>query len=194
MSAREHQRRIAEQQALIRRRKIIWLGMLVAGIVLVGILGINLLNGRAGTAETAQPHPTEKWAPVTCSAENVTTTFTGPVEALAGHEVMFSITVENQSDQHPCYFDAGWSNVDITVTSGDDRVMSTKECQLGDENKQLLLDRSASATFTVSWPGGIGESACTAPDVNPSQPGTYVAHLTFVDNSADTAEAVFVMR
>ena len=193
MGTKERQRRIAQQQAAIRRRKIFILGALVTAIVLVGVLGVYLLNGRGGEAAAPQEYPTDRWSPVACSAENLVTTFEGPGEAISGQEVAFSVTVENQSDKHPCYLDAGWSNVDITVTSGSDRVVSTQECQLGSEHKQLLIDRSTSATFTVSWPGGVGEAACGAPDANPSQPGTYTAHLSFADKTAAEAEAVFVL-
>lgn len=194
MGAKERQRRVAEQQAVARRRKIFILATLVAAIILTGVLGVYLLNNRGGDDAAPQEHPTDRWAPVACSAENVAVTFEGPTEAVAGQEVGLSVTVENQSGKHPCYFDAGWSNVDVTVTSGSDRVVSTRECKLGDEHKQLLLDKEGSTTFTVAWPGGIGDSACGAPGENPSRPGTYVARLTFADKIADAAEAVFVLH
>ena len=178
----------------MRRRKVVILVALVAAIVLAGALGVYFLNSRGGDESTALEPPTERWSNVACTAENVAVTFEGPTEAAAGREVAFTVTLKNQSDEHPCYFDAGWSNVDITVTSGNDTVVSTQECQIGSENKQLLIDRSAEASFTLTWPGGVGDAACGAPDANPSRPGTYVAHLSFKDKTAEDAEAVFVVN
>ena len=194
MRAQERQRRLMAEQTAQRRRKIVVLALILVAVVLTGVLAVYLLGNRSDQVVSQQEHPTERWAPVACNPETVRTTLEAPLTAPAGSPIDFTVKLENLSDKHPCFIDVGWSNVDISVATGADTVVSTQTCGFGSESKRLLLDRSMSTSFVLTWPGGVGDEACATPEASWSQPGSYQARLSFVDNAAETSQTVFVLE
>lgn len=194
LRVQERQRRMAAEQSAQRRRKFVVLALILAALLIVGMLAFHLLGNRGSQVASQQEHPTERWSPVACSPETLKTTVEAPLTAAAGSPVTFTVNVENLSDQHPCSLNVGWSNVDISVSSGTDAVFSTQVCQFGEENKRLLLDRSMTTSFSFTWQGGIGDEVCATPTASWSQPGSYQAKLTFTDNAAGSAQTAFVLQ
>ncbi len=194
MRAQERQRRIAAEQSAQRRRKILILALILAAVLIIGIFAVHLLGNRGSQVAAQQEHPTERWSPVACSPETLKTTLEAPATAPAGSAITFKVDVENLSDQHPCFIDAGWDNVDISVSTGTDNVVSTQTCEFGAESKRLLLDRSMTTSFELTWPGGTGDEACTTPTASWSQPGSYRAKLSFKDNAAESSQTAFVLE
>jgi len=47
-----------------------------------------------------------------------------PRNAAAGQPVVFDVTLHNKSTTNPCYINAGWSNLQVNVTSGSAQVAS----------------------------------------------------------------------
>lgn len=194
MRAQERQRRLAAEQLAQTRRRIIVLALILVAVLLVGLLAVYLLGNRSNEVASQQEHPTERWSPVACSPEGMKTTLEAPLIAPAGTPIDFTVTLENLSDKHPCFIDVGWSNVDISITTGTNAVVSTQTCGFGTENKQLLLDRSMNTSFVLTWPGGVGEEACSIPEASWSQPGSYQARLTFINNAAEPSQTAFVLE
>lgn len=194
LRVQERQRRMAAAQSAQSRRKFVVLALILAALLIVGVFVFHLLGNRGSQVASQQEHPTERWSPVACSPETLKTTVEAPLTATAGSPVTFAVNVENLSDQHPCSLNVGWSNVDISVSSGTDSVFSTQVCQFGEENKRLLLDRSMTTSFSFTWQGGIGDEVCATPTASWSQPGSYQAKLTFTDNAAGSAQTAFVLQ
>lgn len=142
--------------------------------------------------ETVTKVPTNDYKPVKCTSEMVQTTLTtkgGP----AGRPVAFQATLHNISKSHPCYIDVGWSNLDVSVTSGSAQVASISACHGGAENKRLLLDRGYTATVSLTWNGGTSASGC-GNTAKGAKPGTYKAELKLNDNAAAKAQASFALE
>ncbi|MFT3943661.1 MAG: hypothetical protein QM705_07540 [Ancrocorticia sp.] len=194
MRAQERQRRLAAEQSAQRRRRIIVLTLIIAAVVLTASLAVYLLGNRSDEMSYQQEHPTERWSPVACSPETLKTTMEAPLTAAAGSPINFTVKLDNLSDKHPCFIEVGWSNVDISITSGTDTILSTQQCAIGAENKRLLLDRSMSTSFVVTWPGGVGDEACVTPTESASQPGSYQAKLSFGDSASDSAQVAFLLQ
>lgn len=142
--------------------------------------------------ETVTKVPTNDYKPVKCTSEMVQTTLTtkgGP----AGRPVAFQATLHNTSKSHPCYIDVGWSNLDVSVTSGSAQVASISACHGGAENKRLLLDRGYTATVSLTWNGGTSASGC-GNTAKGAKPGAYKAELKLNDNAAAKAQASFALE
>lgn len=181
--------RIVEQQKAARRRRIIIFIAMIAGIILLAAAALYLLNGRASSGAPVQEDPVEKWAPVACEQSSLDAELEIPSSSSVGSEIPLKVNLHNTSDAKPCYVDVGWDNVNVIVTSGDDEIVSSQTCEMGDQNKQLLLDRDMETSFTLSWRGGRG---CGTGDL--AQAGTYKATLTFSDQAADEETAVFTLE
>ncbi len=194
MRTQERQRRLMAEQSAQRRRQIVVLALILVAVVCTGILAVYLLGNRNDQVGSQKEHPTERWSPVACSPETVKATLEAPLTAPAGSPIDFTVTLENLSEKHPCFIDVGWSNVDVSAATGADTVISTQACGFGPENKRLLLDRSMSTSFVLTWPGGVGDEACAAPEASWSQPGSYQARLSFMDNAAEASQTVFVLE
>lgn len=171
-----------------RRRIIIFVAML-AGIVLLAGAALYLLNGRGSSAAVPREDPVKDWAPVACTTSMLDAQLEIPESSAVGSEIPLKVNLHNTSNAKPCYVDVGWDNVDIEVTSGDDQIVSSQTCEMGEESKQLLLDRDLETSFTLSWLGGRG---CDASNL--AQAGTYKATLTFGDEAAGEESAVFVLE
>lgn len=185
--AREKALREAEQRAARKRRILIFVGM-IAGIIFLAAAALYLLNGRSSAPAAQSEDPVEKWAPVACDSKVLEADLVVDDSAV-GSDIPLTVNLHNTSDTKPCYLDVGWSNVDIAITSGDDKLASTRESHVGDENKQLLLDRDMETSFTLTWNGG---REFNTEDL--AQAGTYKATLTFVDEATDKRTAAFVLN
>ena len=161
---------------------------MIAGIIFLAAAALYLLNGRSSAPAAQSEVPVEKWAPVACDSKVLEADLVVDDSAV-GSDIPLTVNLHNTSDTKPCYLDVGWSNVDIAITSGDDKLASTRESHVGDENKQLLLDRDMETSFTLTWNGG---REFNTEDL--AQAGTYKATLTFVDEATDKRTAAFVLN
>ena len=102
------------------------------------------------------------------------------------------MTLHNKSTTNPCYINAGWSNLQVNVTSGSAQVASLAACKAGPENRQLLLDRNYTASVRLTWHGKASASGC-GNSGETAKAGTYVAELTFQDKTAAAAKESFTL-
>ena len=123
--------------------------------------------------------PTVEDSPVACSADNVDVKLT-PSSVYAGRPITFALEITNKSKTTPCYFDAGYSNLGVELTSGTDTIVDTRACKGGKANRLLLLDTEYTTKMSIGWDGTFSGSTCKSGGAA-SKPGTYVARVVTGD-------------
>jgi hypothetical protein len=90
----------------------------------------------------------------------------------AGENPTLILEVENTGDSD-CEVDVGTEAMEFIVTSGEDRIFSSKDCavETGELMRTIAPGESERAQFT--WERQRSAPGCTAVNANP-QPGTYV--------------------
>ncbi|MDS1271935.1 hypothetical protein RIF23_16705 [Lipingzhangella sp. LS1_29] len=112
-------------------------------------------------------------------------TFTG------GADVEVELTVVNTGEQ-TCTVDMGPEEMELRVTSGDDRIFSTADCADGDDAQPTELQRGVPHTTTVTWDRTRSWSDCRDSDRTAGN-GTYV--LRFIsDYDEGVDNEVFRLR
>ena len=168
------------------------MGALAALLVVALAVGIRFVISRLNAHdEAAKEVPSDLYSPVACNPNMVETTIK-PRNAAAGQPVVFDVTLHNKSTTNPCYINAGWSNLQVNVTSGSAQVASLAACKAGPENRQLLLDRNYTASVRLTWHGKASASGC-GNSGEAAKAGTYVAELTFQDKTAAAAKESFTL-
>ncbi|MDY5150809.1 hypothetical protein R6G98_09330, partial [Actinotignum timonense] len=168
-----------------------WLWIFAALAIVIGaVVTFKFAASRSQEhAEAQAAVPTAFYEPVACTPDMLRMRVTNN-ERGAGAPVSFSVELTNKSTTNPCYVDAGWGNLNVSITSGGHQVANTAACQAGDEHRRLLLDRGMDAVTTVTWPGGNEGAGCGSAG-SLSTPGTYKAEAIFADGAASPATAVF---
>ncbi|MDK6927038.1 MULTISPECIES: hypothetical protein [Actinotignum] len=168
-----------------------WLWIFAALAIVIGaVVTFKFAASRSQEhAEAQAAVPTAFYEPVACTPDMLRMRVTNN-ERGAGAPVSFSVELTNKSTTNPCYVDAGWGNLNVSITSGGHQVANTAACQAGDEHRRLLLDRGMDAVTTVTWPGGNEGVGCGSSG-SLSTPGTYKAEAIFADGAASPATAVF---
>jgi hypothetical protein len=143
----------------------------------------------AGT--DAEDDATSSSTPVDCTPEALRLTLTSPeVEFEAAATPVLTATVTNVGDE-PCTVDAGDATREVVVTSGDDRVWSTKDCATEESaSRQLLLGAGAADTVDIEWPRLRSAEGCPA-DLPAPKAGTYQAVATLGRTTSQTV--VFIL-
>lgn len=181
------------------RRRALVLGvpfLLVLIVVWWGMRG----SDDQGTAPATQPVAEALSAPTTPAP----TTPVGPQPCTAlalalqpdaasysgGAEPVLTVTVTNTADV-ACLVDVGDAQREIVITSGTDRIWSSRDCAGADtQSIRLLLDAGQADTRQVQWTRVRSVPGCTG-DRPAARSGTYSAQLTLGGVSAQPA--VFVL-
>ena len=91
----------------------------------------------------------------------------------------------------PCTVDAGDATREVLVTSGDDRIWSTKDCATEESaSRQLLLGAGAADAVDIEWARVRSADGCPA-DLPAPKAGTYQAVATLGATSSQTV--VFIL-
>lgn len=131
-------------------------------------------------SSTASPTPT---APQACLTQNLQLNTTGSNHLIQGSKQKFTTSITN-SGGISCVLNLTASNFALTVTSGSDRIWSTKDCAKWVPTKKLTLKPKAKYTFEVTWPLQRSQATCKTTKA-PVNPGTYVGTATFSDTLTD---------
>jgi hypothetical protein len=150
----------------------------------------------AGTSDDAQDADDEEQAPpsttpVDCTPEALQITLTSAaVEFESPLNPVLTATVTNIGDD-PCTVDAGDVTREVLVTSGDDRVWSTKDCATEESaSRQLLLGAGAADAVDIEWARVRSAQGCPS-DLPAPKPGTYQAVAKL--GSASSQTVVFIL-
>jgi hypothetical protein len=131
-------------------------------------------------------------APVDCEPDalQVTLTASGQLFDEATDPVL-TATITNVGDV-PCTVDAGDANREVLITSGQDRIWSSKDCATPDAaSRQLLLASGAADTVELTWDRSRTAEGCPT-DLPEPRSGTYQAVGTL--GTVSSVPVVFALQ
>jgi hypothetical protein len=164
--------------AVYRRRRLFAGGalLLVLGLTAGGVASVSgALNGKSVQASSAQaggsaasgpqatpsstPSATPSASPA-CDQKLVTVTAdTSKVSYGAGEKPLLMLKVAN-GGKLPCKVNLGTSQMEFLVTSGSDRVFSSKDCQAESEDLIKTIAPGKSETANFPWPRNRSVQGC----------------------------------
>jgi hypothetical protein len=153
-----------------------------------GTAGADGADG-AGDGEKAVAAPT---TPVDCTPDalQVTLTASGQIFDAATRPVL-TATITNVGDV-PCTVDAGDANREVLITSGADRIWSSKDCATEETaSRQLLLGSGAADSVELTWDRTRTAEGCPAGLPEPRS-GTYQAVTTL--GTVSSVPVVFALQ
>ncbi|GAB2566990.1 hypothetical protein [Leucobacter ruminantium] len=143
------------------RRRIAVLAVLLAVVAVVVLVFVKpgSSGGARDSAQVEVPNdlprdaePAEGDAPAACSAEQITVTpITDKTAYAEGELPLLSLSVEN-TGADACTADLGTAGMTFTITSGEDQVWRSVDCQKDPTNQAVILDPGKPLTTdTVQW-------------------------------------------
>lgn len=174
-----------------------WLrrALVIAGVALLLVLATSLLGGGDDTPDTLAGAPTASPSPsvepsVDPSASPTPTASPSPSAAAAcaptalevepaagessyavGASPRLSLSITNTGTT-PCTRDLGQAQVELTVTSGRDRIWSSDDCAPGGDPDVVTLEPGEPVVQSVTWDGRRSLPGCAGEKAQ-AQPGTY---------------------
>lgn len=140
------------------------------------------------TSGSASPTPTPTLAG--CQLSQLRSAIAAPSSAVRrGSSVPLTVTVTNQG-KAGCLWDLKTLPVEVTITSGSDRIWSTADCAAGGPSGSHPIAAGKQWHFTVKWPTQRSTSGSCTPASEELGTGTYVATTTVKGG----ATRKFVMR
>lgn len=91
-------------------------------------------------------------------------------------EPEIEVTAVNTADQ-TCTLDLGPENLEVRVTSGEDRVFSTADCAVREDENKVELERGVPEKASFTWDRKRSWKDCRDGGATAKRPGTYVATL-----------------
>lgn len=178
--------------------RVFWIRRLVVlGLpLLLVVLLVTWWTGRdAPDPGAAAPEPTQTTAPddgggvPDCAAAQLALAIAPGAESFPeGVDPTFEVTVTN-SGPEPCLVDVGEGQREIVITSGEDRVWSSRDCTPADAPaRTLLLVGGQSDVTQLGWPRQRSAPGC-AGDLPVPGAGTY--SVTVAAGGAMSPAAVF---
>ncbi|MGB7964505.1 MAG: hypothetical protein WCF12_16300 [Propionicimonas sp.] len=140
----------------------------------------------AAGSPSASPTPT---GPQPCQAASVRLSIVGFQKVKVSAKQVFTLTATNTGTD-PCVLTISPDTSSVTVSSGNDRIWSTADCDKWLPAKKMTLKSQATHEFSVTWPLRRSSSVCklSRPKL---APGTYVAKAVFAEVS--TAQQAMVL-
>jgi len=181
------------------RRVVVLVGIGALAIALFWIAGTLGLRGDAdgakadaATTQTGQQPPAEAGSPADCAAAALQlAVVTDATEYASGANPVLHVSVTNTGTT-PCTVDAGAAAREVVITSGSDRIWSSKDCAgPQDASRQLLLTAGGKDLVDIAW--ARLRSATSCPTGLPApRAGTYQVAATLLGVSS--APAVFTLK
>ena len=146
----------------------------------------------AAAAPSPTPTPSLRGGVPDCQAAQLALGITSDaVDVPAGVSPTFTVTIKN-SGTAPCLVDAGDAYREVVITSGADRVWSSKDCVSANAPRRtLLLAAGQSDTTQLPWNRVRSAAGCPAGLSRPTK-GTYQATVNL--SGATGGPAVFVLH
>lgn len=108
----------------------------------------------------------------------------------SGSSPLLIMEVANEGD-FPCEVNVGTDAMEFVITSGEDRIFSSKDCEADPSKLLLTIQPGKSERAQFTWQRNRSAPGCTLVEANP-QPGTYVL-VTKLDERTSN-KAVFELR
>jgi hypothetical protein len=141
---------------------------------------------------SAPPSPTAAATP-TCNQNLVTVTASTDKAAYGpGENPMLTLKATNGGTV-PCEINMGTSQMEFLVTSGSDRIFSSKDCQASSEDLDKVLAPGASETANFPWGRNRSADGCKAVAAAPGGGGAYYIFTAKLGSRA-SPKAVFQLN
>ncbi|MBG6179061.1 DUF4232 domain-containing protein [Arthrobacter sp. CAN_A1] len=190
--------------ALIVIGGLVWAGIVIAGLI---TSGQDNADGGPAPSGSAQPAPspadtraaagqsdapTEAAEPIDAPSPSDPACDPGQVEVSASTDAadyapeqnpVLTLTVTNTGDV-ACPVNVGTSQMEFLVTSGEDRIFSSVDCQEGAEDltREIQPGESEEANFT--WERNRSAPGCVAVEANPT-PGSYAVRVSLGERTSE---------
>jgi len=171
---------------------VLFAGVILGGVWLVKAVaagsGADGAEAAAGTAATTGPDAKgtdgAPAVPVGCAPADLQLAVVADAAAYAaGANPVLQVSVTNIGAV-PCTVDAGDVAREVVVSSGTDRIWSTKDCASADTaSRQLLLAAGARDTKDITWGRVRSAESCPA-NLPAPRAGTYQVVATLLGSSA----------
>lgn len=202
---------------MYRRRRLVVGGALLLAIVLVvsGFALAGAFRGGSQQASSTQPSSTDSAAAAapaasataspsatptptaaatpTCNQNLVTVTAATDKPAYGpGENPLLTLKVTNGGTV-PCEVNIGTSQMEFLVTSGADRIFSSKDCQASSEDLVKVIAPGASETANFPWGRNRSADGCKAVAAAPGGGGAYYIFTAKLGSRA-SPKAVFQLN
>ncbi|WJH24770.1 hypothetical protein [Pseudarthrobacter defluvii] len=149
-------------------------------------------SASASATASATPSPTASATP-TCNQNLVTVTATTDKPAYGpGENPMLTLKVTN-GGKVPCEVNIGTSQMEFLVTSGSDRIFSSKDCQASSEDLVKVIAPGASETANFPWNRNRSTDGCKEVAAAPGGGGAYYIFTAKLGSRA-SPKAVFQLN
>ncbi|MBB2924761.1 hypothetical protein [Cellulomonas cellasea] len=146
----------------------------------------------APATDVTEPTEDEDAGPKACDPADLGLTFTADGTSYAADALPTLTFALSNEGEAPCLIDVGEAQREILITSGTDRIWSSRDCPAADgQAREILLPPGTPDTTQVQWPRVRSAEGCPA-DQPSAQPGTYSATLTL--GPLAPAPVVFVLE
>ncbi|MDA2804643.1 hypothetical protein [Nocardiopsis suaedae] len=134
-------------------------------------------GGDEGGEDSEEEFPAPEKAGDPCRPSDVVVTVeTDKSDYAWDAEPKIEVTAVNTADQ-TCTVDLGPENMEVRVTSGDDRVFSTADCAAREDGNEVELERGVPEKTSFTWDRKRSWKDCRDTRATAKRPGTYVATL-----------------
>lgn len=145
----------------------------------------------ASATASPTPTPTPTSTEPMCNPASIKVTGSADAETYAADQFpVLSLTVSNTGEV-PCPVNVGTSQMEFLITSGEDRVFSSRDCQEGAEDLEVTIEPGASETARFTWERIRSTPECAAVDAVPG-PGQYTFQTRLGERTSD--EVVFTLE
>lgn len=194
----KRRRQLVALLALLLIGGLIWAAIAVAGVFRGDTAPAPAAAGPAGAAPdtsasptataaataTASPTPSATPSEPECNPASIEVTGSTDAETYAADQSpILSLTVSNTGDV-PCPVNVGTSQMEFLVTSGDDRIFSSRDCQEGAEDLEVTIEPGESETARFAWERIRSAPECAEVDAVPG-PGQYAFQTRLGERTSD---------
>lgn len=145
----------------------------------------------ATASPTATPSPAPTSTEPVCNPASIEVTGSTDAETYAPEQnPVLSLTVSNTGEV-PCPVNVGTSQMEFLITSGDDRIFSSRDCQEGAEDLEVTIEPGGSKTARFTWERVRSAPECAVVENVPG-PGQYVFQTRLGERTSD--ETVFTLE
>ncbi|KRE81290.1 hypothetical protein [Arthrobacter sp. Soil764] len=149
-------------------------------------------SGPASATTSATPSATASATP-SCNQNQVTVSASTDKPAYGpGENPMLTLKVTNGGSV-PCEVNIGTSQMEFLVTSGSDRIFSSKDCQASSEDLVKVIAPGASETANFPWNRNRSAEGCKAVSAAPGGGGAYYIFTARLGSRA-SPKAVFQLN
>lgn len=145
-------------------------------------------SATSSSAATPDPTPTP-----TCDQNLVTVSASTDKAAYGpGENPLLSLKVTN-GGKMPCEVNIGTSQMEFLVTSGTDRIFSSRDCQAKSDDLVKTIEPGASETANFPWPRNRSVEGCQPIEAKPGAGGAYYVFTAKLGSKA-SPKAVFQLN